>query len=225
MLNLESIRPEIKKINKDLISNDRNNSIKNNKNIYIYKNSNNNQELEIKNQNISNSLNNDNLENKSNNYSEQENPEIPPFRRNLIFTVFLLSDLFLNYDTGVIPASLIEITKEIELDYSEQALLGSLVYLGLSSSSIFVSLFFSNFSPSKVCSIILIFNCLSCFILSYSLNKNISTNPWICIANLHVNKLPNRLITIEVIKYPKKTPITLQLCKIPIHVALCSKGE
>ena len=173
MLNLESIRPEIKKINKDLISNDRNNSIKNNKNIYIYKNSNNNQELEIKNQNISNSLNNDNLENKSNNYSEQENPEIPPFRRNLIFTVFLLSDLFLNYDTGVIPASLIEITKEIELDYSEQALLGSLVYLGLSSSSIFVSLFFSNFSPSKVCSIILIFNCLSCFILSYSLNKNI----------------------------------------------------
>ena len=39
--------------------------------------------------------------------------EIPPFRRNCIFIVFLLSNLFLNYDTGVIPAALIEITKEI----------------------------------------------------------------------------------------------------------------
>ena len=173
MLDIEPIGPVIKKINKDLISSDRNNNIKNNNNIYINRNSNSNPDLEIKNQNISNSLNNDNLQNKINNYSEQGNSEIPPFHRNLIFTVFLLSDLFLNYDTGVIPASLIEITKEIELDYSEQALLGSLVYLGLSFSSIFVSLFFSNFSPSKVCSIVLIFNCLSCFIFSFSLNKNV----------------------------------------------------
>ena len=60
--------------------------------------------------------------------------DIPEFHRNFIFIIFLLSNLFLNYDTGVIPASLIEITKEIHLDYSEQALIGSLVYLGLSFS-------------------------------------------------------------------------------------------
>ncbi len=40
--------------------------------------------------------------------------------------------------------------------------------------------------------------------------------------NLQVKKFLNRLITIEVTKYPKKTPITLQLCKIPIQVALYS---
>ena len=97
--------------------------------------------------------------------------EIPPFRRNCIFIVFLLSNLFLNYDTGVIPAALIEITKEIHLDYSEQALIGSLVYLGLSFSSIFVSLIFSKWGPSKVCSVILLLNLISCFIFSFSSNK------------------------------------------------------
>ena len=102
--------------------------------------------------------------------TEQED-DIPTFHRNCIFAVFLLSNLFLNYDTGVIPASLIEITKEINLDYSEQALIGSLVYLGLSFSSIFVSLFFTKFSPSKVCSTILLLNLISCFIFSFSSNK------------------------------------------------------
>jgi len=97
--------------------------------------------------------------------------DIPTFHRNFIFIIFLLSNLFLNYDTGVIPASLIEITKEIHLDYSEQALIGSLVYLGLSFSSIFVSLIFTKFGPSKVCSVILLLNLISCFIFSFSSNK------------------------------------------------------
>ena len=97
--------------------------------------------------------------------------DIPSFHRNCIFAFFLLSNLFLNYDTGVIPASLIEITKEINFNYSEQALIGSLVYLGLSFASLFVSMVFSKFGPSKVCSLILLLNCLSCFIFSLSSNK------------------------------------------------------
>ena len=97
--------------------------------------------------------------------------EIPAFHRNIIFIFFLLSNLFLNYGTGVIPASLIEITKEINFDYSEQALIGALVYLGLSFASIFVGMIFSRFGPSKVCSLILLLNCLSCFTFSLSSNK------------------------------------------------------
>ena len=97
--------------------------------------------------------------------------DIPSFHRTLIFIFFLLSNLFLNYDTGVIPASLIEITKEINFDYSEQALIGALVYLGLSFASIFVGMIFSRFGPSKVCSLILLLNCLSCFTFSLSSNK------------------------------------------------------
>ena len=103
--------------------------------------------------------------------SEPDEPIIPEKRRNLIFQIFLLSNLFLNYDTGVIPASLIEITKEISLNYSEQALIGSLVYLGLSFSSIFVGLIFTKFSPSKICSFILFLNCISCFVFSFSSDK------------------------------------------------------
>ena len=128
-------------------------------------NSNNNALFEIK-------RNDNNIQfgNKIYRLTEPED-EIPPFHRNCIYAVFLLSNLFLNYDTGVIPASLIEITKEIHLDYSEQALIGSLVYLGLSFASLFVSLIFSKFGPSKVCSIILLLNLISCFIFSFSSNK------------------------------------------------------
>ena len=112
----------------------------------------------------------------NNDYLKTQEPDevvIPPKKRNIIFKIFLLSDLFLNYDTGVIPASLIQITKEIDLNYSEQALIGSLVYLGLSFASIFVGFIFSKFSPSKVCSVILLLNCISCFIFSMSINKSI----------------------------------------------------
>ena len=112
----------------------------------------------------------------NNDYLKTQEPDevvIPPKKRNFIFNIFLLSDLFLNYDTGVIPASLIQITKEIDLDYSEQALIGSLVYLGLSFASIFVGFIFSKFSPSKLCSVILLLNCISCFIFSMSINKSI----------------------------------------------------
>ena len=111
----------------------------------------------------------------NNEFLKTQEPEdqIPNHRRTLIFNIFLISNLFLNYDTGVIPASLIQITKEIKLDYSEQALIGSLVYLGLSFSSIFVGLIFSRFSPSKVCSLILLLNCMSCFVFSISSTKNI----------------------------------------------------
>ena len=112
----------------------------------------------------------------NNDYLKTQEPDevvIPPKKRNIIFNIFLLSDLFLNYDTGVIPASLIQITKEIDLDYSEQALIGSLVYLGLSFASVFVGFIFSKFSPSKVCSFILLLNCISCFIFSMSINKSI----------------------------------------------------
>ncbi len=105
--------------------------------------------------------------------NQEDQFDIPPKKRNMIFIIFLLSNLFLNYDTGVIPASLLEIIKEITLDYKEQALLGSLVYLGLSTASLFTSLIFSKFSPSKVCAFVLILNCISCFVFSFSSNKYI----------------------------------------------------
>ena len=88
-----------------------------------------------------------------------------------IYILFLISNLLLNYDTGVIPASLLEIQKEINFDYTEQALLGSLVYLGLSTASIFVSPIISKYGAKDVCSIVLLLNSLCCFIFSLSKDK------------------------------------------------------
>jgi hypothetical protein len=49
-------------------------------------------------------------------------------------------NLLLNYDTGVIPASLIEMKKDVpSMNYQEQAAVGALAYLGLSASSLIVS--------------------------------------------------------------------------------------
>ena len=158
---------------KDLGFDNNKNNISNKGNINNINDLNINQELENNNQNNLEENNINNLINKINNISEQGNYEIPSYRRKLIFGIFLLSNLFLNYDTGVIPASLVEITKEIELDYSEQALLASFLYLGLSFSSIFVGFIFSRYSPSKICSIVLALNCLSCFIFSYENDKSI----------------------------------------------------
>ena len=90
---------------------------------------------------------------------------------NRIFFFFLLANIFLNYDTGVIPASLLEIIKEIDLDFKEQALIGSLVYLGLSFASLFVSLIFQRYGPAKVCSVVLVMNTLCCFVFSFSKMK------------------------------------------------------
>ena len=158
MKNKDIIEPQVTKVNKESSSE-------------FKKNKESNKEIQFKSQNISNDINNINLSNRINNNSDVV-PDIPAYRRNLIFSIFLLSDLFLNYDTGVIPASLIEITNEIDLDYSEQALIASLLYLGLSCSSFFVGFFFSKFSPSKVCSAALFINAISSLIFSFS-SKNV----------------------------------------------------
>ena len=90
-----------------------------------------------------------------------------------IFLLFLLTNFFLNYDSGVIPASLLEITKEIALDYKEQALLGSLVYLGVSSASLYASPVISKYGAKKIIVISVLVNSFSTFIFSVSKIKSI----------------------------------------------------
>lgn len=85
--------------------------------------------------------------------------------------MFLLANILLNYDTGVIPASLLQILKEIDLNFKEQALLGSLVYLGLSFASLFVGLIFAKYGPAKTCACAILVNTFSCFLFSISNTK------------------------------------------------------
>jgi MFS family permease len=101
-------------------------------------------------------------------YYSNEPEELSYSIRYRIFIFFLLANIFLNYDTGVIPASLLELIKEVQLDYKEQALIGSLVYLGLSFASLFVAPLFQKYGPAKVCAMALILNTLCCFVFSFS---------------------------------------------------------
>ena len=76
----------------------------------------------------------------------------------------------MNYDNGVIPACLLQIEKDLNLGYKEIALMGSLVYLGLSVSSLFVSLTFQRINASWVLGFNMIANAAACFYFSYSSN-------------------------------------------------------
>jgi MFS family permease len=102
-----------------------------------------------------------------NNYDD---PNIDWSQRRRIFVLFILGNLFLNYDNGVIPACLLQIERDLKLGYQEMALMGSIVYFGLSVSSLFVSIIFQKFSASWILGINMILNAAACFFFSVSSN-------------------------------------------------------
>ena len=66
--------------------------------------------------------------NKNKSFEIQQNNDAKndrkPKKIRLIFFLFLFTNLFINFDTGVIPASLIQIEKELNIDFTQQAALG-----------------------------------------------------------------------------------------------------
>lgn len=99
------------------------------------------------------------------------NDDIDWSKRKRIFVLFVLMNLLLNYDTGVIPASLIEIDKEVKLSYQEEAALGSLVYLGLSIASLIVPLVFQHYSAAKTLIVMITVNLGFCLLFSFTFNN------------------------------------------------------
>jgi MFS family permease len=105
--------------------------------------------------------------------SELDDPSINWGQRRRIFVLFILGNLFLNYDNGVIPACLLQIEKDLKLGQSEMALMGSIVYFGLSVSSLLVSIIFQKFSASWILGLNMIANAVACFLFSISTNHAI----------------------------------------------------
>jgi len=101
---------------------------------------------------------------------EDEDTSVNWSQRRRIFVLFVLGNLFLNYDNGVIPACLIQIEKDLKLGQSQMALMGSLVYFGLSVSSLFVSIIFQKVNASYVLGFNMIANAVACFVFSFSSN-------------------------------------------------------
>ena len=85
-----------------------------------------------------------------------------------VFTLMVCINALLNYDTGVIPASLPDLQNEMPMSFRQQAAIGSLLYIGICRSSLIVSVVFQRFAASKVLKLMLIIN--SCFCLLFSLS-------------------------------------------------------
>lgn len=90
--------------------------------------------------------------------------------RKKTFKLLVLINIILNYDSGAIPASLLQIQQQVPLTYTESACLVSLSYLGLAFSSLFVSSIFQKFSATKTLLFALCLNCAFSLVFSFSYN-------------------------------------------------------
>jgi MFS family permease len=70
-------------------------------------------------------------------------------------------NIFLNYDTGIIPAALININAELNISQEQIAYLGSIVYIGLCVSTLFASYIFKLFSAKYIIAIMIFLNSLA----------------------------------------------------------------
>ena len=84
-------------------------------------------------------------------------------------------NIFLNYDTGVIPAALIAINQELSITQEQIAYLGSIVYLGLCCSTLFASYIF-RLIPAKWLIIVMVMVSLHTNLLPYSLIQQLVIN-------------------------------------------------
>ena len=88
--------------------------------------------------------------------------------RKHVFAIMVCTNILLNYDTGVIPASLIQLQQELSLSYQQSAAIGSLLYIGICSSTLIVSIIFQRYRASKILIFMLIINCFFCLLFSFS---------------------------------------------------------
>lgn len=80
--------------------------------------------------------------------------------RKWVFALLLLIQVFVNFDSGAIAASLSELQAKYDMNKSEAGLIGSLGYLGLVVGSLFAGPALSHFSQKWILAGSLTFNCL-----------------------------------------------------------------
>ena len=100
--------------------------------------------------------------------NSQENPNWGTRRK--IFYIFLYGTIFTNFDTGVIPAALVNIHHEMGLNYKEQSLLVCCPTSGISLASVLVSQALSRFPTNKVLGLAIFVNIIFCVLFALSSN-------------------------------------------------------
>lgn len=77
---------------------------------------------------------------------------------------------FINFDSGLVPSSLVDIQRTLSLSFLSQGILGAVVYAGLSGSSIFAGHIFYKHDCKWVLVWTILLNGISCMVFSLSPN-------------------------------------------------------
>lgn len=106
------------------------------------------------------------------NDEKSSNPNDMPFYiKRRIFILFIYICIAINFDSGVIPVSLVQMEKDLSVNNTELAALGSLPYFGLSLASIFCSWVFMKFDARNVLAVNLFINALLCAVFAIAYDK------------------------------------------------------
>ncbi|XP_026190362.1 uncharacterized protein LOC34620255 [Cyclospora cayetanensis] len=90
---------------------------------------------------------------------------------NWAFALFFFLEVFVNFDSGVVPAILPTLQKEFNLDGVTEGLLGALPYVGLSLSSPFVGRGLTLFSPKYFCLFTMLVNIVATGLFGLATNR------------------------------------------------------
>eukprot|EP00128_Syssomonas_multiformis_P018483 Colp12_sorted_trinity150504_noHs@25141 len=95
---------------------------------------------------------------------------IPVRKLRWMFTLLIMIQVMLNYDSGAIPAGLSDIKRQFNLSYVEDGLLGSLVYVGLTVSCLISGPLLQRFKPKRVVAFTLSLNAGFCLLFAAAPN-------------------------------------------------------
>ncbi|PFH32708.1 transporter, major facilitator family protein [Besnoitia besnoiti] len=88
-----------------------------------------------------------------------------------VFCLMFALEVFVNFDSGVVPAILLTLQEHFHMDGAAAGLLGSLPYIGLVASSPFVGRGLTTFSPKWFCLITMVVNLLATGLLGLAYYK------------------------------------------------------
>lgn len=92
-------------------------------------------------------------------------------KRYLLFCLFMLTSLFLNFDHGTIPAAIEELKLDLDINETKIGTLGALVYMGTAAGALFLSVIINKINRKKM--VALSFFLSGIFIYTFILVKKI----------------------------------------------------
>ena len=103
-----------------------------------------------------------------------------PFSNTYIYITFLyliVANVWINFDHGVLPASAIQIQRDLDMSNKAFGGLGSIVFIGLTVGSIFATYLFQASNTKILLTVVVLLNSLTLFLFTQF------TSYWLCATN------------------------------------------